>query len=40
MGKNEGAVSFDGMNDGLPLVEVAGFDRPDAFTVAFWFIER
>ena len=37
MGKNEGAISFDGRNDGLVFEKVAGFDRPDVFTVAFWF---
>ena len=30
-GKNGGAVTFDGMNDGLVFEKIAEFDRPDVF---------
>ena len=36
-GKSGGALSFDGNNDGLAFEKVAYMDRPDAFTISFWF---
>ena len=32
-----GSVSFDGNNDGLAFEKVADLDRPESFSIAFWF---
>ena len=35
--ENGGSVLFDGNNDGLAFEKVADLDRPESFSIAFWF---
>ena len=36
-GKKGGSVSFDGSNDGMVFEKVSYMDRPEFFSISFWF---
>jgi hypothetical protein len=37
IGFSGGSVSFDGSNDGMVFEKISALDRPDSFSIAFWF---